>query len=137
MSDTPNANPRNPSKAEQAALLLAQGHSIAATGRLVGAGERTVKRWNQSPRFRARVDDHRRGLVDATVGRLVLSSTKAVNVIVELMGSADSDSTRLAAAKAILDKLPALHEYAALNDRMKEIERRLDEQNAGKSPWHR
>ncbi len=100
------AGPRNPNKAEQAALLLAQGHSVAASARIVGAGERTLKRWNNSPRFRARVEEHRRALVDATVGRLVESSTNAVNVLVELMGSADSDSTRLGAAKAILGHLP-------------------------------
>ncbi|CAN5827379.1 hypothetical protein BH23PLA1_BH23PLA1_29500 [soil metagenome] len=108
------AGPRNPNKAEQAALLLAQGHSLAASARLVGAGERTVKRWNKNPKFRARVDEHRRALVDATVGRLVESSTNAVNVLAELMESADSDSTRLGAAKAILDKLPGMADQQKL-----------------------
>lgn len=127
MVDRPEPEPRSPGKAALAALAIAQGSTMKAIAARLGLSERTIRRWAKTAAFKARVEALRSEYTDATLGRLADASSAAVGVLIDLMAEADTDSTRLAAAKAILDKLPIISEYADLARRIAELERRHQE----------
>src|SRR5262249_62391363 len=55
---------------ERVAALLAAGWKVAAAAREVGAGKTTVWAWLRQEDFRKRIDELRRELLDAAIGKL-------------------------------------------------------------------
>ncbi len=136
MVASPDPTPRNPGKAALAALALASGQSIRGTATAVGLNERTVRRWARAPTFKAKVERLRAEMTDQALGRLVGLAAGAAGVLGKLMLEADSDATRLAAAKAILDKLPIMSEYFDLLERLRVLEQREQRAEAdGGQSW--
>lgn len=130
MVDRPPPEPREPGRAAQAAVMLAQGASVRSTAAKVGVSERTVHRWRTNPKFRARVEELRTEMTDQVVGGLVSASRAAVAELHRLMTQSGNDTVRLGAARCILDKLLLLHEHFELSERVKALEARSDS-----GPW--
>lgn len=81
---------------------LASGATYAEAAKLAGVSERTARRRMEEREFRREVELARKDLVDRAVGRCADSLVEAVDVTRELMGSSDSDATRLSAARTLL-----------------------------------
>lgn len=137
MVSRPDRGPRNPQMAAVLALAVASGESVRSAASRLGIPGRTAKRWAASEAFKAKVQEHRASFTDQALGRLTALAVGAVDVMGELMKEADSDSTRLAAAKAVLDKLPSLHEFFAFADRIAQLEARVgsDAESKGARRW--
>ncbi len=79
--------PRNPGKAALLALAVASGEPLLKAAQRIGIGERTAKRWNRSPRVRAKVDELRSALVSEAVGKLSSEASQAVEMLARIMRS--------------------------------------------------
>ena len=116
--------PWNP-RQERVAVLLASGSTVVQAAE-TGAGERTVHGWLDNPAYRAFVARTRDRILDATVGRLTDSATRAVAVLESLLGS-ENESVRLRAATSILDALIKTREHGEIASRVAELEQRVAE----------
>lgn len=124
----PDPTPRQPGKAAQAAVMLARGETMRATAAAIGVHERTVRRWAATPKFRGRVEEHRSAMISEAVGKLSVESAEAVAVLGRILRSKKaSDMAKLSAARAILEKLPMMHEYFSLSERVRQLEERTQE----------
>jgi transposase-like protein len=113
--------PRDPGKGHLAALAIASGSSIRKVARDLGLDERTLRRWLKNAGFKAKVERYRAEFTSQTIGRLTAASSAAVGVLVKLMAEG-SEQVKLGAARAILDKLPIMSEYADLSERVRQLE---------------
>jgi hypothetical protein len=87
---------------EAAAVLLASGHSAAATAKKVEVNEKTVRTWQaESDAFKTRVRDLRSSLTERTLGLLADAAADAVFTLRALLKS-KSEYVRLKAADSIL-----------------------------------
>jgi hypothetical protein len=68
------------------------------------------------------VTAHRRRLIDAGLGKLTKHVGKAVAQIADLAAKAESESVRLAAARAILSELISISNFADLEARIADLE---------------
>jgi hypothetical protein len=90
-------------KGEGALLLaLAAGHTIRDAARMADIGERTAGRRMADPAFRKKLSDLRTELIERAADKLADATADAVATLHNLL-SAEGDSVRLGAAKAILD----------------------------------
>jgi hypothetical protein len=103
------------------AFLLATGKGIKAASSEVGIGERTAHTWLDHPGFRHLISELRSRILDEAVGRLVESSTKAVDTLVGLLDS-DVASIQLRAALGILESTIRLREHADFERRISALE---------------
>ena len=104
-------------------LGLARGLTVRQAAGEAGFGERTAHRRLADPEFRLRVSAVRGQLMERAGGRLIDASTKAVDVLRKLLDS-DADTTRLAAARTILQQTVALRTAAELEHRITRLEQR-------------
>lgn len=125
-------NPRSPSKAELLALAVASGEALLFAAKRLGIGVRTAKRWNADPEFRARVAALRAEHIERTLSRLSVSSAAAAAELARLMTQSTSETVRLAASKAILDRLPTLAEYFEYSERVRALERKAARAKRGR-----
>lgn len=138
MASNPEPTPRNPSAADLLALAVASGESLRSASKKLDIGYRTARRWSRAPRFRARVEQYRSEMIGQALGKLAARAGGAVDTLAELMEQADTDATRLAAAKAILDKLPGLSEHFGLSERVRVLESQAEAERIGEgNPWQR
>ncbi len=134
MSSTGKRRPNPPelglgpwnARQERVAVLLASGSTVVQTAAETGAGERTIHGWLDNPTYRAFVARTRDRILDATVGRLTNSATRAVMVLESLLGS-ENESVRLRAATSILDAMIRTREHGEITARVAELEQRVAE----------
>ena len=88
-------------------LALARGLTVRLAAEEAGLSERTVHRRLDDPEFRRRVVAVRGELMRRAGGLLSDVTPQAVDVLRELLKS-DADTTRLAAARTILQQSVAL-----------------------------
>jgi hypothetical protein len=84
-------------------------------------GERTAHRWLEDPRFRVHISELRGRMLDATLGRLTDSATKAVDKLVDLLDNG-KDSVQVRAALGILNAMMQLREHLELDQRISALE---------------
>src|SRR4051794_909052 len=119
---------RRGSKAhEDLALAVARGIPLARWAKENGVAERTCRDWAAKPEFKAMVEIYRRRIVDRLVGQIVDGSTKAVRRLNRLMDD-PSPTVRLSAARAILDRVIPVVEYADIERRIAKLEETAREQ---------
>jgi hypothetical protein len=97
-------------KHDRLATLLAQGRGVKDAATEIGVGERTAHRWLEDPRFRVHISELRSRMLDATLGRLTDSATKAVDKLVDLL-DAGRLSVQVRAALGILDAMMQIREH--------------------------
>lgn len=106
-------------------LALAAGATMADAAEQAGVSERTAFRRMQDALFRQQVVITRTRFYEQAVGLLADSLTDAVRTLRALL-EADSESTRLGAARTILDAGPRLRESEELAERIAALEAHLE-----------
>lgn len=115
---------RNEHRMNSLAFAVAAGRSVSGWCGEHEIPKRTAYDWTKRPEFKAMVTAHRRRLMDAGLGKLTRHIGKAVEVIADLAAKAESESVRLAAARAILSELVAISNFADMEARIAELENR-------------
>ena len=82
---------------------LAVGQTYAAAADAAGVSERTARRRMSEASFRRHVDAARVEIMSVAVNRAGNAALEAVETLIVLMRSADSESVRLRAARAVLE----------------------------------
>jgi hypothetical protein len=106
------------------ALLTEPTHTAAA--RKAGVGEATLRRHLRKPAFVSLLRNARRQSIDAAVGRLVASSTAAVQTLERLL-TCEIPSVELRAAATILEMGVRTTTHDELLTRLEEVEREAAE----------
>jgi hypothetical protein len=117
----------------QLAQALAQGISAAKWARANDVPRNTAYRWSREPAVRKEVDAFRRSAIDLAVGRMSKRTSWAADGIVALADGAESESVRLRAYRAIFSDMISVSNFSGLEDRITEIEERLDERDGAPS----
>lgn len=86
----------------QAALLLLEGESAAATARALEINRSTVFAWKADPEFARLLADLRRALVERAWSTLLAARLRAAHTVVRLLDSRD-DAVALRAAQSVLN----------------------------------
>jgi len=115
----------NQSQKAALALAMAAGGTVAAWARDNDVAGRTAYTWSRSPEVRDLVERIRRRAIDRAIGRLSRNATAAADQIARLAREAESEAVKLNAARAVLADLMSVSNYAALEKRLAEIERRM------------
>jgi hypothetical protein len=108
------------------ARALAVGQSTAEWAVQNDVAERTAYRWAKEPKVRAAVEAHRRKFLNQAVGLLSGRLTRAAGAIADLGETAESESVRLSANKAVFSTMITGSKFAVLEQRMTEIEEILN-----------
>lgn len=91
-------------KMESAVAALLTAPTIATAAAAVGISEQTLWRWLQDPDFKERYREAKREAVAQAVARLQQVSSQAVETLWVIMTDDEAkDSTRVTAAKAVLE----------------------------------
>ncbi len=106
----------------QLALAVAQGTSVAAWRARNEVPRRTAFRWAKEVSVRRAVESYRRRALDRAIGRMAKSSTWVVNEIAKLARTAESESVRLSALRAMLKDMMAVSQFSGLEQRVVEVE---------------
>ena len=117
MSEGPRQN-----RKKKLVAAIALGEPIATWARENGVARRTAYRWAKDPKVKTAVDAHRRKAVDQSVGVLTGRLSRAANAIANLGETAESESVRLSANKAMFSTMISTSKFAVLEQRMAEIE---------------
>jgi hypothetical protein len=117
----------NQSRKSSLALALAGGGTVTAWARENQIPERTAYTWSRSPEVLEQVEMIRREAIDRAIGRLSDSATVAAAEIARLVKEGETDTVKLQAARAVLADLMSVSNYAALEKRLVEVERRMRE----------
>jgi hypothetical protein len=120
VSAMPGQRPR--SQRTQLALAIANGTSVAAWACGNEVPKRTAYRWSREPKVRTAVESYRLRAVDRAIGRMARRATWATEGIAKLAKSAESESVRLAALRAILSDMMAVSQFARLEKYLTESE---------------
>ena len=120
---------RDHSRSRADALLLSElaaGSTIADAAQRAGVSPATVRRRLADPTFRAQLARAQSELVERATAALTSASTEAVETLRELLRDGPP-STRLQAARAILDAAPKWRDTADIEQRLAAIEASLRE----------
>jgi hypothetical protein len=110
-------------KAEDALLLaLAGGATVEGAARQCGLSERTAYRRLADPGFQTRQQELRADMARRAAGALAAAGTEAVGTLQALLKS-ESEATRLAAARAIIQLGQKLREGNDWHERLAALER--------------
>jgi hypothetical protein len=125
----PNPEKSRQSQRTQLAVAIAERMSVAAWARTNNVPKRTAFRWAREAKVRASVDFCRRRALDRAIGSMAKHVNWAANGIVTLARSANSESVRLAALRAVFSNMMAISEFAGLEGRMAQIEEKLRDES--------
>jgi hypothetical protein len=124
----PSAEKLTP-KQETALLALLDNSTIEAAYKAAGISKATMWRFMQDANFQARYRASRRQLVETAIAQLQKHATTAARVLVNIAVDKDAPaSSRVAAAKTILDQSVAAIELTDIQERLEQVERMLEEQ---------
>ncbi len=116
-------------KQEKALVALLDCGEIKEAARTAGVGETTLWRWLQLPEFQTRYRGARRQLVETAIAQLQSDCTVAARVLREVAEDSSAPaSSRVAAARAIIEQSVAAIQLTDLQTRLEEVERLLAEQ---------
>jgi hypothetical protein len=113
----------------QLAIALAQGCSITAWARDNNVPRPTVYRWAKEPEVRKAKEECRRRILDRAVGMMIKRVPWAVPKLIVLAADAESEFVRLQAIKTLVKDMMAVSKFSGLEERMTQIERKLDERD--------
>jgi len=115
---------------DQFALALAFGERVSVWAKQNGVPIRTCYDWANTQEHKVMVREIRRRALDRAVGLLARNCTKAADQLALLATEAKSPSIRAQAARAMSRETLKSRKYVDLEERLVEIERRLDERDA-------
>lgn len=113
-------------KKQKAVLALVSEPSIQRAAMAAKVGETTLHRWLHDDLFLEALHSAKREFVGHAINRLQQASGGAVTVLVEIMDDQDNPpSTRVSAAKIVLEMAFKSTEFESLEVRLAAIEDRL------------
>lgn len=115
---------------DQLAMALASGASVRDAATAAGISERTAFRRMNELSFRKHVQEIRRVALEEAISKLSAAGSKAVETMLDLMTSEIPPSTRLAAARAVLEFGCRLRETNDFETRLCELEGKRDGKNS-------
>ena len=122
-------------KQERALVALLDCGEIKGAAKVAGVGEVTLWRWLQLPAFQSRYREARRQLVETAIALLQSDCTIAVRVLREVAEDKQAPaSSRVAAAKTIIEQSIGAIELMDLQDRVEMLEKMLPV-TEGKRSW--
>jgi hypothetical protein len=127
----PRGSPAPQSLKIKLALWVAGGGKVPAWCRAHGVARQTAYKWYATDEFRRMVEEYRSRAVDRAIGQMARGLGKAVGKMVELIDRAQTDAVKLAAAKALIDKLIEVQEHANLKADVRRLSERLDDAREG------
>ncbi len=107
------------------ALALASGKSYSKAASDAGVSLATVTRRMADPDYRRHVQQARAEMIEQASGALADATTSAVSTLVGLL-EAESEQSRLSAARAILDLAGRYRELVEINERLERVEQFLE-----------
>lgn len=107
------------------ALAVAEGRSIAEWCRETGTPERTAYTWSKLDDFTSMVAEIQAQTLATAVRKLAAGTTKAAEVLIKLMDSAD-EKIKLQAARAVLGDYSAFDTYIDVRARLEALEGRAN-----------
>jgi hypothetical protein len=122
MSDNMQESADSETEDDVLALTLARGATRQKAAKIAGVSERTVYVRLSDPKFRLRVAEFRRFMIEGAIGKLAMIANKAADVLGQLLEQ-PNPITRLRAAQAILEQLTRLSEHVELVERLEEVEK--------------
>ncbi len=118
-------------KQERALVALLDCGEIKKAAEIAEVGEVTLWRWLQAPDFQSRYRAARRQLVETAIAQLQSDCTTAARVLREVAEDRQAPaSSRVAAARAIIEQSVSAVQLTDLQERLEEVERLLQEQEA-------
>jgi len=121
---------KKPRKREQAIIALLEQPSIKEAAQSVGIGEATLFRWLQEPEFQRAYREAKHRVVEQAISRLQQVSGEAVDTLREIMLDTEKPpSTRVTAAKAVLEWSIKAVEMEDLVTRVEDLERFVEEKS--------
>jgi hypothetical protein len=118
-------------KQELALIALLDCGEIKKASETAGVNEATLWRWLQLSDFQSRYRAARRQLVETAIAQLQSDCTVAARVLREVAEDREAPaSSRVAAARAIIEQSVSAVQLTDLQERLEEVERLLREQEA-------
>ncbi len=118
-------------KQELALVALLDCGEIKEAAKTAGVAEVTLWRWLQLSGFQSRYRAARRQLVETAIAQLQSDCTTAARVLREVAEDKEAPaSSRVAAARAIIEQSVSAVQLTDLQERLEEVERLLQEQEA-------
>ena len=122
-------------KQERALVALLDCGEIKKAAEIAEVGEVTLWRWLQSPDFQTRYRAARRQLVETAIAQLQSDCTVAARVLREVAEDKEAPaSSRVAAARAILEQSTGGIELMDLQERVEMLEKSVPV-TQGKRSW--
>jgi DNA-binding MurR/RpiR family transcriptional regulator len=122
-------------KQERALVALLDCGEIKKAAAAAGVNEATLWRWLQSPDFQSRYRAARRQLVETATAQLQSDCTIAARVLREMAEDREAPaSSRVAAARTILEQSIGAIELMDLQERVEMLEKMLPA-TEGKKSW--
>lgn len=115
-----------PNRRDSLALWLAEGKQLSVWSASNDVPARTARDWATKPEFKAKVSAIRDEFVDAVVGEMKADLKKARAKISSLIETADSDSVKLAAARAMISDMISLANHADQARQLVELRAEVD-----------
>ncbi len=120
-------------KQERALVALLDCGEIKKAAEIAEVGEVTLWRWLQSPDFQSRYRAARRQLVETAIAQLQSDCTRAARVLREVAEDRQAPaSSRVAAARTILEQSMGAIELMDLQERVERLEQLTPGQAKGK-----
>ena len=110
---------------------LACGATQEAAAAKAGVSLATVQRRMQNPEFKQRLLQFRSEMVGRLAGNLTVASGEAVRTLMDLLKNG-TPTVRLGASRTILETGTKLRESADLEQRVMDLEQRLNEKDSSK-----
>ena len=121
-------------KQERALVALLDCGEIKEAAKTAGVNEATLWRWLQLSDFQSRYRAARRQLVETAIAQLQSDCTIAVRVLREVAEDKEAPaSSRVAAAKTILEQSIGAIELMDLQERVEMLEKTIEVQGKGKA----
>jgi hypothetical protein len=113
-------------KQNAAICALLNQPTIKAAAEASKISEASLYRWLATPAFSIALKDARDRALEAALSALQGASGKAVETLYEIMGDASAQaSTRVSAAKTVLDMMIKAHDILVNEERLRVVELRL------------
>ncbi|NIM99491.1 MAG: helix-turn-helix domain-containing protein [candidate division Zixibacteria bacterium] len=119
-----------PRKRDQAILSLLTHRSIGEAAKAIGISEATLYRWLQTEEFQQGYQEGRREAVRQAISQLQQLSGKAVGTLGEVMLDQETPpSTRVSAARIVLEMTMKAVEIEDLTSRVEKLERLVEREH--------
>lgn len=114
-------------KQEKAIMALLTEPTIGQAAEKAGIGETTLYRWMKEEEFDQAYKEARNHAFSQTISRIQQSTSNAVNTLNEIMENKESPaSSRVTAAKTVLEMAIKAHEIENVVSRLDEMEKALE-----------